>query len=58
MNKKNILLLEGGYNEEHEVSLSTASEVKKSILNLNYNIQSLVVDPKIFHDEIKKYTHI
>jgi len=55
LNKKNILILTGGYNEEHEVSLSTASEVKKSIKKLNYDSQSLVVNPQSFHYEIKKY---
>ena len=27
---KKILILQGGFNEEHEVSLSTAKEVKKA----------------------------
>ena len=34
LKKKNILILEGGYNEEHEVSLSTAKEVKKAVIEL------------------------
>ena len=42
---KNILVLEGGYNEEHEVSISTASEVKKAIKELNYNLESILVNP-------------
>ena len=37
MTKQNVIVLEGGYNEEHEVSLSTAKEVKNAILELDYN---------------------
>ena len=55
LSKKKILLLEGGINEEHEISLSTAKEVKKIIHELNYNLQSLTVNPKNFINEIKKY---
>ena len=55
LSKKNILILEGGKNEEHEISLSTAKEVKNTILELDYNLQSLIVDPKNFYSEVKKY---
>ena len=54
LNKK-ILLLEGGYNEEHEVSIITAKEVKKALSNSGYNFQSLLVNPKDFKDKIKSY---
>lgn len=55
MNKKNILILEGGKNEEHSISLSTAYEVKKAIYDLNYNLQTISVDPVNFHKVIKNY---
>ena len=55
MNNINILVLEGGYNEEHEVSLSTAKEVKKALMDLNYNLESIKVNPKNFHEKIKKF---
>ncbi len=55
LTNKNILVLEGGHNEEHEVSLSTAIEVKKAILELNYNLQSIEVDPRNFHEKINKF---
>mgnify|MGYP001170447796 CR=1 FL=1 len=55
LSKKNILILEGGYNEEHEVSLSTAKEVKKAALELNHNLQSILVDPINFFNKIKKF---
>ena len=35
MHKNKILILEGGFNEEHEVSLATAKEIKKSLFNQN-----------------------
>ena len=55
MKNKNILVLEGGHNEEHEVSLASAKEVKKAILELNYNLQSLEVNPINFEEKIKDF---
>ncbi len=55
MNRKNILILEGGYNEEHEVSLSTSKEVKKVLKNNNIYFKSLIVNPKTFITKIQKY---
>ena len=55
---KNILVLEGGYNEEHEVSILTAKEVKKALKELNYNVEFIVVNPLNFHNKIKKYKNI
>ena len=55
---KNILVLEGGYNEEHEISIITAREVKKAIKELNYHLESIVVNPINFHNEIKRYKNI
>jgi len=50
-----ILVLEGGFNEEHEVSIATGSQVKKSLSNLGITFESLTVNPQIFKKEIKKY---
>ena len=47
-----VLVLEGGLNEEHEISLKTAKEVKKALKNLKINFESLIVDPKTFEQEI------
>ena len=55
LHNKKIIVLEGGYNEEHEISLSTAKEVKKAILELSYNLESIKVNPKNFHEKIKKF---
>ena len=54
MSNINVIVLEGGYNEEHEVSLLTAKEVKKAILELGYNLGSIKVNPEDFY---KKITH-
>ena len=50
-----VLILEGGFNEEHEVSLSTGAEVKKSLTNLGIDYKSLLVSPKNFEKKIKNY---
>jgi len=52
---KEILILEGGFNEEHEISLSTAKEIKKSLTNLNIKFDSLLVNPQTFSEDINKY---
>ena len=54
---KKILILEGGFNEEHEISLSTAKEVKKSLTNLNIRFDSLLVKPQTFFEDINKYNN-
>ena len=33
---KKIAILEGGFNEEHEVSLNTSKEVQKSLKRLGF----------------------
>ena len=45
-----ILILEGGFNEEHEISLSTAKEIKKSLTKLNIQFDSLLVN---FPEKVK-----
>ena len=49
-----IIILEGGFNEEHEVSLNTSKRVKKSLKNLKYDFEELLVNPFNFTEEIKK----
>ena len=52
---KKILILEGGKNEEHEVSLKTSKEIKKVLDKLKYDYKSIKVDPKNFEKKIIKY---
>tara|TARA_Y100000590_G_scaffold460785_1_gene620945 strand:+ start:914 stop:1870 length:957 start_codon:yes stop_codon:yes gene_type:complete len=54
LENKKVIILEGGFNEEHEVSLSTAKEVKKAILELNYDVNTILVNPNNFNEIIKK----
>ena len=50
-----ILVLEGGFNEEHKVSLQTSKEVKKVLKKNNYYFKTLLVNPQTFEKKIKKY---
>ena len=55
MINKKILILEGGFNEEHEVSLKTSKEIQK-ILNKNkIKFKIIKVNPKNFNKQISKY---
>ena len=55
MSNKKILILEGGNNEEHDVSLVTSREIQK-ILNQNkLKFKKLRVNPKNFHKKIINY---
>ncbi len=55
MSNKKFLILEGGNNEEHDVSLVTSREIQK-ILNQNkLKFKTLRVNPKNFHNKIINY---
>ena len=55
MGNKKFLILEGGNNEEHDVSLVTSKEIQK-ILNQNkLKFKILRVNPKNFHKKIINY---
>ncbi len=55
MSNKKFLILEGGNNEEHDVSLVTSREIQK-ILNQNkLKFKTLRVNPKNFHKKIINY---
>ena len=56
MRDNKILILEGGHNEEHEVSLETGKQVKKSLKNLGIRFDSIVVNPNNFENLIKSYS--
>lgn len=50
-----VLVLEGGHNEEHDVSLSSAKEVKNSLSNLNIEYEAINVFPDTFEKDISKF---
>ena len=52
---KKVLILEGGFNEEHEVSLSTGHQIKKILKKLKIDFKTLLVDPNSFDIQIKKF---
>ncbi len=54
---KKILILEGGYNEEHNVSLQSSNEVKKIFNKKNISYKTLKVNPKNFFKVIKRYSN-
>ena len=55
MSNKKILILEGGNNEEHEVSLVTSREIQKVLNKNKLKFKTLRVDPKNFHKKIINY---
>ena len=57
MNKlKKILILQGGYNEEHKVSINTAKQIAKALLKLKINFRTLTVNPDTFEKDISKFS--
>ena len=55
MIKDRILVLEGGFNEEHEISLATSKEVKKSLKEMGIYFETIIVNPKTFKEDILNY---
>tara|TARA_B100000427_G_C15479154_1_gene582131 strand:- start:461 stop:1417 length:957 start_codon:yes stop_codon:yes gene_type:complete len=56
MKFRDILILAGGKNEEHEISIMTSKEVFKILCQLGYKVEILNVDPSTFEKEITKYS--
>ena len=50
-----ILILQGGFNEEHNVSLNTSREISKVFKKLKINFKTLTVNPNTFEDDILEY---
>ena len=55
MNNKKILILEGGYNEEHDVSLKSSIEIQKVLKKNKIKFKTLIVDPDNFEKKISKF---
>ena len=55
MIKKKVLILEGGYNEEHKVSLKSSLEIQKVLKKANIEYKVLKVNPKNFNKKILKF---
>ena len=54
---KKIIILEGGLNEEHKVSLYSSNEVKKIFIKKNINYKIIKVNPLNFYKIVKKYNN-
>ena len=54
---KKIIILEGGNNEEHKVSLESSKEVKKVLIKKKIEYQSIIVNPKTFKNKINKFSN-
>ena len=50
-----VLILQGGYNEEHKVSINTAKEVTKVLKKLKIHFKVLTVNPVTFNKDILRY---
>ena len=50
-----ILILEGGLNEEHNISLETSKQIQNSLLNLKIKFETLEVNPLTFENDICKF---
>ncbi len=55
MINKKILILEGGYNEEHDVSLKSSIEIQKILKKIKIKFKVIRVRPKDFEIKISKY---
>ena len=52
-----ILILQGGFNEEHKVSLNTSKEIIKTLKKLKIHFKTLNVNPITFEDDILEYSN-
>ena len=58
MNKlKKILILQGGHNEEHRVSLNTAKQIEIALKKLKISFKTLTVNPLTFEKDILKFSN-
>ncbi len=55
MTNNKVLILEGGYNEEHEVSLNSSKEIQKILKKLMIKYNVLRVNQKNFEKKISKF---
>ena len=53
---KKILILQGGYNEEHKVSINTAKQIEKVLTKLKINYKTLTVNRNTFKNPPNKFS--
>lgn len=54
---KKILILQGGFNEEHKVSINTAKQIAKALSKLKLDYKILTVNPDTFEKDILKISN-
>ena len=54
---KKILILQGGFNEEHTVSINTAKQISKALSKLKLDYKTLTVNPDTFEKDILKISN-
>ncbi len=54
---KKILILQGGFNEEHKVSINTAKQIATSLTKLKIDFKTLTVNPYTFEKDILKFSN-
>ncbi len=52
-----VLILQGGYNEEHKVSINTAKQIGRALKKLKIDFKNFIVDPNTFEEDILKYSN-
>ena len=52
-----VLILQGGCNEEHKVSLNTAKQIGKTLKKLKIDFKYFTVNPNTFEKDILKYSN-
>ena len=52
-----VLILQGGYNEEHKVSLNTAKQIGRALKKLKIDFKNFIVNPNTFEKDILKYSN-
>ena len=51
------MILKGGHNEEHKVSINTAKQIAKALTKLKINYKTLIVNPNTFERDISKFSN-
>ena len=52
---KKIIILEGGYNEEHEISLNTSKAIQRSLQKMNLIYDVILVDPEKIINQLNSF---
>ncbi len=51
-----VLILQGGYNEEHKVSINTSKQIARALKKLKIDFKKFTVNPNTFEKDILKYS--